>query len=130
MAIDDLRCWKCGADVPDVEAPMPRAEQCPGCTADLHVCHGCKFFNGSAARGCREPVAEEVRDRTRANFCGWFMPQQGAQVTADTAAAAGAREALESLFDLPAGSSPASPASGDEARAALDALFDTGKTPP
>ena len=45
----------------------------------------------------REPVAEPVHDKDRANFCGYFEPVAGRFVPADPAADS-ARTALDALF--------------------------------
>ncbi|NKC16207.1 MAG: hypothetical protein GKR94_29585 [Gammaproteobacteria bacterium] len=123
--IEGLMCWKCGGGLDTVVQPFPRSAQCPQCTVDLHVCHMCKFFDRGAARGCREPVAEEVRDKERANFCGWFMPRPPAEVADAPAAVERAQSELESMFGLTPGSIPAA-TDANAARARLDALFDNG----
>ena len=99
----DFNCWKCGGSLAAIELPLRRAELCPHCTADLHVCHMCRHFDRHSRRGCREPVADEVRDRERANFCGWFQIG-GAAMSASSTEAAVAKNELESLFGLDPGS--------------------------
>lgn len=55
-----------------------RGDDCPHCGAELHVCLNCAWFDASLSRGCRENQADDVRDKARANFCGWFtFRQQG-----------------------------------------------------
>jgi len=91
-------CWKCGASLADLSPPFSRTEECRACRAQLHVCRMCRFFDARRTRGCLEPVAEEVVDRTRANFCGYFQPRGGAWQPAGGGAAE-ARAALDALFD-------------------------------
>lgn len=55
-------------------------------------------YDTGVAKHCREPTAEEVRDKTRANFCDHFKPRSGAYVPPDTAAIDKARSELEKLF--------------------------------
>jgi len=38
----------------------------------------CRHYEPRRARQCRELAADEVRDKTRANFCGWFVPRPDA----------------------------------------------------
>ena len=57
----------------------------------------CRFFDLRKAKSCAEPVADEVRDKERANFCGYFEPAPGRFQPADSATDQG-RNALESLF--------------------------------
>ena len=85
----------------------------------------CEFFDPGVRRGCKEPVAEEVSDRERANFCGYFRPTAGAGPAAQDEAAHTARTELDTLFGLPAAST-ASPSDADEARRRLDELFGGG----
>lgn len=64
------------------------------CGADLHVCRNCALHDPAAHNECREPQAEPVRDRDRANRCEWFVPSAGAA----RGGPAPGREALEALF--------------------------------
>lgn len=57
----------------------------------------CRFFDATKSRSCAEPVAEEVREKDRANFCGYFEPAAGRYRPAG-AATDSARSALEALF--------------------------------
>jgi hypothetical protein len=58
----------------------------------------CEFYDTSKAKHCREPVAEEVKDKTHANFCDYFRPTPTAYRPEATSAAEKARSELESLF--------------------------------
>ncbi len=120
--MSELICWKCGAALADYTLPLRRLEECRQCGAELHVCKLCEFYSITVAKHCREPIAEEVKDKERANFCDYFKPRSGAYSAAGVTEAAKARSELDSLF----GSQPASsaqPSAADQARAQLDALF-------
>lgn len=97
MPTGDLNCWRCGAAVADEPLPLSRTAACRACQAELHVCRMCEFYDTSRAHACREPVAEPVADKSRANFCGWFRPRAGLAGSGDTAAEE-ARRRLEDLF--------------------------------
>ena len=117
--IEGLVWWKCGASLEELSLPLRRQEECKTCGAKLHVCRLCEFHDPAVAKSCREPVAEEVKDKTRSNFCDYFSPRPHAcSATGD--AASNARSELESLF----GGGQVTPASPeDEARARLEELF-------
>jgi hypothetical protein len=88
-----LQCWKCGASLAGVLMPLGRREICPSCHAELHVCRMCRHYDARRAGQCRELAADQVSDKTRANFCGWFVPrpdayQGGGAAMAQTPAAA------------------------------------------
>ena len=94
----DLVCWKCGASLAALTLPLRRLEECPKCRAQLHVCRMCVHYDTRVASHCREPTAEEVRDKEHANFCDFFKPRPAAHVAASTAEVDQARAKLDRLF--------------------------------
>ena len=94
----DLVCWKCGASLAALTLPLRRLEECPKCRSELHVCRMCVDYDTRVAKHCREPIAEEVRDKTRANFCDFFKPRSGAYAAPNVAEVESARAALDKLF--------------------------------
>lgn len=97
--------------MPDLLLPLPRHEECPHCRAQLHVCRMCEFFDTVAPQQCREPVADLVSDKTRANFCGYFKLNPHAFTETPDPAGASRRE-LDALFG------DAEPKASSEAEAA------------
>lgn len=123
-----LVCWKCGAALDGLPLPLGRREECPACGSDLHVCRMCRFYDTGVSRACREPVAEEVKDKFRSNFCGYFQARPGAYTPVNDAPSRAARAQLDALFGGDAGERTAGSASdADTAREALEKLF--GKKP-
>ena len=94
----DLVCWKCGASLAELTLPLRRLDECPRCHAELHVCRMCVDYDTRVAKSCREPTAEEVSDKTHANFCDHFKPRPGAYTPPNTAEVDKARSELEKLF--------------------------------
>ncbi len=94
----DLVCWKCGASLAALSLPLRRLEECPLCRAELHACRLCVEFDTRIAKQCREPTAEEVRDKEHANFCDHFKPRPSAHVPRDGAVIDAARAELDRLF--------------------------------
>jgi hypothetical protein len=93
-----LVCWKCGADLEALSLPLMRRDECPRCRAELHACRMCIEHDVRVAKHCREPTADEVNDKERANFCDHFRPRPGAYVPPDKAAIDSARAELDRLF--------------------------------
>ncbi|MBS0379941.1 MAG: hypothetical protein JSS29_15790 [Proteobacteria bacterium] len=91
-------CWKCGAALEALTLPLRRLEECPQCRSELHVCRLCVDYDVRVAKHCREPTAEEVRDKEHANFCDHFKPRPKAYTPPDTAAVDKARAELDRLF--------------------------------
>ncbi len=118
--MSELICWKCGASLAEYTLPLRRLEECLKCGAELHVCKLCEWYSTSVAKHCRETVAEEVKDKERANFCDYFKPRPDAWSNAPQDEAAKAKASLEALFG---GAAPAPVSASDKARADLEALF-------
>ncbi len=93
-----MRCFGCGAEVEIAAGErIGFRDTCEACGADLHVCRNCAHHDPSAHNECREPNAEWVADRERANRCDWFAPGEG-QGGAREQGRTKARATLESLF--------------------------------
>ena len=118
-----LVCWKCGSPFGDLPLPLSRFAECKSCHGPLHVCRQCEFYDTKVAKSCREPIAEEVKDKSRANFCAYLRPRAGAYVAVANTAGEKSRSELEALFGMTPGSAPVSPAGADAARAELEKLF-------
>ncbi len=93
-------CWKCGQRLGDAGLSISRRDLCPKCNADIHVCKLCRFYDIRAAKACREPIAEPVTDKERANFCGYFKASPDAWQPADKTKVDDARARLDALFGL------------------------------
>ncbi|MDH5326733.1 MAG: hypothetical protein OEZ68_10045 [Gammaproteobacteria bacterium] len=115
-----LVCWKCGAEIQGEPLPLARSAACKQCSADLLVCKMCLYYDTGKAKSCAEPIAEEVRDKERANFCDYFSLKSGAHNTTQQKQQQDARQQLEALFGNkgePESKPPQNP------RDALEALF-------
>ena len=120
----ELYCWKCGASLKDIPLPFSRYAKCKSCQADLHVCRICAFYDKTVSKICREPIAEEVKDKQRANFCGYLQPNPGAY-SAPTQT--GGKSELEALFGMQPGSATGTTTDPEVAKRQLENLFGIGK---
>jgi hypothetical protein len=87
------------------------------------------------AKSCREPIAEEVTDKERTNFCDYFRGQPGVHSAGGVSEAESAQSQLEAIFGVGTKDTDRSSdsdaetlmgrkrAQADEARKKLDALF-------
>jgi DNA-directed RNA polymerase subunit RPC12/RpoP len=118
------QCYKCKDelvfDVKVGERPqIGRRDQCPTCTAYLHCCYNCRFWDPDVHNQCTENQGEFIRDRAEGNFCLYFTFRTIVESGEDEAAKAKSR--LDSMFGAPRAAM--SPKSADEAKARLEALF-------
>jgi hypothetical protein len=44
---NEIVCWRCGASLAALALPLRRAEECPGCRSQLHVCKLCVHYDRS-----------------------------------------------------------------------------------
>ncbi len=93
-----LVCWRCGASLAELSLPLRRLDACKACNAELHVCKMCMEYDVGYAKHCKEPTAEEERNKESANFCDHFKPKAGAYVAKDTGELSRAKSALDDLF--------------------------------
>lgn len=91
-------CFACGGSLDELDG-VYRNTVCPHCGKDVRVCLNCRFYDKSAHWECRETIPEPVREKERANFCGFFQLATGsAAVTEGSSKAEKARNDFNSLF--------------------------------
>lgn len=115
-----VACFRCGASLASLSLPLSRREECPECSAHLHVCKMCRLFDVTVPTQCREDDAEEVIEKERMNYCEWFVPSEDAFDPAGKAVADQARQSLDALF----GDAEVSDEASDVARSDAEKLFD------
>ncbi len=72
MANDGLICWSCGKPT-GITQMVHRADECESCLAMLRCCRGCRHFDPSRRRQCRETIDSLVKDKEKGNFCDFFQ---------------------------------------------------------
>ena len=116
---ETLSCYRCGASLDRLSLPLSRRDECPDCSAHVHVCKMCRFFDANVPKMCREDDAEEVIDKEKVNFCEWFAPSPDAFDPVRAGKAAQARSELEALF----GGEPAASHDPDDLASRAEDLF-------
>lgn len=91
-----IQCFNCGSSF-TVLIPLSVRETCADCQSDLHCCRMCKNYSVSAHNECREPLAEKVTDKEKANLCDYFSLNPSPAVN-DRNAAENAFKVLDDLF--------------------------------
>ena len=115
----NIACFRCGASLASLSLPLSRRDECPECSAHLHVCRMCRHFDPTAVRQCLEDDAEDVVEKERVNFCEWFVASEDAFDPAAKAVADNARQSLDALF----GEGEASADSPDSSLSEAEKLF-------
>ena len=95
----NIHCYRCGASLEALSLPFSRQVECPGCGNYLQVCKMCVHYDRNVPRQCREDGAEDVKEKDRLNFCDWYKPSERAFDADRKADEDQARAALDALFD-------------------------------
>ncbi len=92
-------CFNCGTRCP-LSGKPGRSDTCPSCDADLRCCLNCRFYDAAAYNECREPQAERVLDKDRANFCDYFSFRSDGRENEQGAGGSGGKaNPLDALFE-------------------------------
>ena len=87
------QCYSCKKTIAPA-LPIGRRDECEHCSADLHSCVHCKFYDTGSYNECKESSASVVREKDRANFCDYFVWQDKAYSQDQTSSQLAAAEAL------------------------------------
>jgi hypothetical protein len=97
-----MSCHRCGREL-QLLAKTGRTDGCPYCHSDLKCCLNCRLHDPGANNQCREPQAEWVSEKDKANFCEFFelgetsLPNQPGLACAQSETRR-ARDAFDALF--------------------------------
>ena len=70
---DQITCFHCQALLKlEFEEPVSRREECHQCSSSIRCCKMCRFYDTSSYNECREPQADRIVDKEKANFCDFF----------------------------------------------------------
>lgn len=134
MSVIEVRCPSCKTEA-RFEGMVPFRAECEKCSADLHVCVTCRFYDRYVENECREDQADPVANKDRRNLCEYWRPVEIGDAVDDEAARAKAKLAaafgLKAPSATPSSSSSASSSSSsssgtsaaDEAKRKLEELF-------
>ena len=67
-------CYACKNELGlEAEAKVVKSEECPHCYASVRCCKMCKFYDKKSYNECREPSADRIVEKEKANFCDFFV---------------------------------------------------------
>lgn len=92
------KCHACGHPWTSEKRQPGVKEYCEKCSAYLHCCLNCRFYNPSVHNACDIPTTEWVGDKNGANFCDEFEFKDSATPKPNKDSGSKAREDFEKLF--------------------------------
>lgn len=73
-----VTCYKCSKELDLIAGTgVGRQEECPHCYANIHCCMMCQFYDKTAYNECKEPMANRILEKEKANFCDYFKVAGG-----------------------------------------------------
>lgn len=95
-----VKCANCGTVVSTRLSEITPSSQCPKCSADLHSCKNCAYFDPSARFECSQPIQVRVSPKDRRADCEFFEIRSSVEkiTTSSQTNPAEARSAFENLF--------------------------------
>ncbi len=69
-----MYCMRCGTLQEEGLGKISFRAECTKCSASLHSCIHCKYYQLGLPNDCRVPGTERVVDKTASNFCEEFAP--------------------------------------------------------
>ena len=93
----EVTCFQCGTKL-EFQDTIPRTSECNKCRSDVRCCKNCEFYDPKVYNDCRETQADPIRERDRANFCGFFKVKSPSGGGSAVSSKEAARLAAEALF--------------------------------
>jgi hypothetical protein len=92
------KCWSCSTGL--MASDYGRENTCLSCGKATRVCRNCRWFAPGRPNDCEEPIAEEVMDKERANFCDFFEPSSETSADGRASSQEDLLKAAEDLFKI------------------------------
>ena len=71
---DKLTCHSCHKELTlEPAIKVAKSEECPYCYASVRCCKMCNFYDLKSYNECREPSADRIVEKEKANFCDFFV---------------------------------------------------------
>jgi hypothetical protein len=96
-----FKCNRCG-QIRQNLGDLTSEETCLRCSADLHTCGNCRFFDTTTTWECRENIPARVQGKHTRNECTFFSPKIVRDLAADKGKSLSpddARKAFDALFN-------------------------------
>jgi len=95
-----IKCASCGRKLAMELEDVSYTSLCPHCSADLHTCRNCVFFNPSSRFECEQPVPGRVVPKDKRTDCEFFQIRSTVEkiVSSTTQRVVDPRAAFENLF--------------------------------
>ena len=92
-----IKCSICG-NIEDFSNNIGFRDECSKCKSSLHICKNCAFYSETSYNECKEPQADRVLDKEKANYCDYFKANENLSNLSKTQSKEDVYNKLNSLF--------------------------------
>ena len=99
-----VKCSNCGTAVSAKNSEITPESQCLKCSADLHSCKNCAYFDPAERFECSQPISQRVSPKDRGVDCEFFEIRSSVEkitTSVQKTDPVDARDAFENLFKSP-----------------------------
>ena len=96
-----VKCAICGGRIKTAIDEISLESRCPKCSADLHTCKNCSFFDPASRFECAQPVLKRIFPKDKRADCEYFEIRtivEKVTTSSDSRNPDDARAAFEDLF--------------------------------
>ena len=79
MSNNGLLCWNCGKPT-GITGRVMRSDSCVDCLADLRCCRGCRHFDPTRNKQCRERIDSTVTNKDKNNMCDFYQKREATKI--------------------------------------------------
>ncbi len=98
MSNTGLLCWNCGAPT-GITGRVMRSDCCVDCLADLRCCRGCRFFDPSRNKQCKETIEKTVTNKEKNNLCDFFQKRDADKIAGGVSRQRDSKQDKKKSFD-------------------------------
>ena len=98
MGTQGLLCWNCGKPT-GITGRVMRSDNCVECDANLRCCRGCRHFDPTRNRQCKDPIESYVADKEKNNLCDFFQKRDATKIGGGVSHQVDSKEAHKKGFD-------------------------------
>lgn len=73
-----IKCSECKSEI-EIHDKIGFRQDCPNCGHDLHSCIQCQHYDPKVYNECKETMADRVLEKSKANYCEFFIAAQDSQ---------------------------------------------------
>lgn len=71
-----VQCFHC-QKINQISDKVHFRDECESCGQDLHSCKQCQNYDEGSYNECKDPSADRILDKEKANYCDFYIVKAG-----------------------------------------------------